>query len=61
MIRCPKFELGFWGLYNYVVGRLRDAVVMNAEPVIDWQYYSNDYLLEDKHSKSVGMFQDRVC
>lgn len=49
VIRCPKFELGFWGLYNYVVGRLRDAVVMNAEPVIDWQYYSNDYLLEDKH------------
>ena len=48
VIRCPKSELGFFGLYNYVVGRLRDAVAMNAEPVIDWQYYPNDYLLEDK-------------
>lgn len=48
VIRCPKSDLGFFGLYNYVVGKLRDANAMNAEPVVDWQYYPNDYLLEDR-------------
>lgn len=47
VIRCPKSDIGFFGLYNYVVNRLRDALAMNAEPVVDWQYYPNDYLLED--------------
>lgn len=48
VIRCPKSELGFFGLWNYVVGRLRDAAAIGAEPVVDWQYYPNDYLLEDR-------------
>lgn len=48
VIRCPKSELGFFGLYNYVVDNLKLAESKNAEPVIDWKYYPNDYILEDK-------------
>lgn len=47
VIRSPKSELGFFGLYNYVVDELREAERLKAEPVVDWQYYPNDYLLED--------------
>lgn len=48
VIRSPKSELGFFGLYNYVVDELKTAERLNAEPVVDWQYYPNDYLLEDE-------------
>lgn len=47
VIRSPKSELGFFGLYNYVVDELKTAERLNAEPVVDWQHYPNDYLLED--------------
>ncbi len=47
VIRSPKSELGFFGLYNYVVDCLKEAQSLGAEPVVDWQYYPNDYLLED--------------
>lgn len=47
VIRSPKSELGFFGLYNYVVDCLKDAQRLGADPVVDWQYYPNDYLLED--------------
>ena len=48
VIRCPKSELGFFGLYNYVVENLKVAEQKKAEPVIDWKHYPNDYILEDK-------------
>lgn len=47
VIRCPKDDLGFFGLYNYVVDHMKKAISMNAEPVVDWKYYPNSYISED--------------
>lgn len=47
VIRCPKDDLGFFGLYNYVVDYMKKAISMNAEPVVDWKYYPNNYISED--------------
>lgn len=47
VIRCPKDDLGFFGLYNYVVDYMKKAVALSAEPVVDWQYYPNNYISED--------------
>ena len=47
VIRCPQEQLGFFGLFNYVVYHLKIASSINAEPAIDWQYYPNNYVTED--------------
>lgn len=47
VIRCPQEQLGFFGLFNYVVYHLKIAVSIGAEPVVDWQYYPNNYVTED--------------
>ena len=57
VIRSPKSELGLFGLYNYVVGELREAERLKAEPVVDWQYYPNDYLLENENVGKVNAWE----
>lgn len=57
VIRSPKSDLGFFGLYNYVVDELKKAERINAEPVVDWQYYPNDYLLEDVYVGKVNAWE----
>lgn len=47
VIRCSKSDLGFMGLYNHVVSQIELALSKGAVPVVDCQYYPNDYLLED--------------
>lgn len=47
VIRCPQEELGVFGLFNYVVYHLKLAARLNAEPVVDWKYYPNNYISED--------------
>lgn len=49
VIRCPKDDLGFFGLYNYVVDHMKKAVEMGTEPIVDWKYYPNSYISEDKY------------
>lgn len=48
VIRCPQETMGLFGLFNYVVFHLKIAEKKGAEPVVDWQYYPNSGLSEDK-------------
>lgn len=48
LIRCPKNDIGFMGLYNFVVYHLKLAEQMKKVPVVDLKYYPNDYLMEDE-------------
>lgn len=57
LIRSPQAEMGFFGLYNYVVNELKVAENLNAEPVVDWQYYPNDYLSEDASVGGVNAWE----
>lgn len=47
VIRCPIGEIGFFGLFNFVVYHLKLAEDMGAIPVVDLKYYYNDYICED--------------
>lgn len=47
VIRCSNEMLGLFGLFNYVIYNLKKAVELNAEPVVDWQYYPNYSISED--------------
>ncbi len=51
VIRSSQSEMGLFGLFNYVVDNIWTAISLGAEPVVDWKYYPNDYLLDDN---SVG-------
>ncbi len=48
VIRCPKNDLGFFGVFNFVVFHLKRAEELGVSPVIDLKYYPNDYMMEDK-------------
>lgn len=47
VIRCPNEMLGLFGLFNYVIYHLKKAELLNAEPVVDMQYYPNYCISED--------------
>ena len=47
VIRCPVGEMGFFGLFNFIVYHLKLAEEMAAIPVVDLKYYYNDYICED--------------
>lgn len=49
VIRCPHATLGFFGLYNYVIYHIKKAEERGLEPIVDWQYYPNNSVTNDKH------------
>lgn len=57
VIRCPKNDLGFFGLFNFVVFHLKRAEELGASPVIDLKYYPNDYMMEDKEVGKVNCWE----
>lgn len=61
VIRCPQEELGFFGLFNYVVYHLKLAVGLKAEPVVDWKYYPNNYVSEDYLVGKENMWEHFFC
>lgn len=58
VIRCPKNDLGFFGLFNFVVFHLKRAEELGAEPVIDLKYYPNDYIMEDEEVGKKNCWED---
>lgn len=48
VIRSSQSELGFFGLYNYVIENMKYAVKKGWEPVVDWKFYPNDYIIDDQ-------------
>ncbi len=57
VIRCHKNDIGFFGLYNFIVFHLKRAEQLGAEPVIDLKYYPNDYIMEDENVGKINCWE----
>lgn len=57
VIRCQKSDLGFMGLYNHIVHQIQYAVLRGMIPVVDCQYYPNDYLSEDDQVGKINAWE----
>ena len=64
VIRSNQAEMGFFGLFNYVVDGIWDAIELGAEPIVDWKYYPNDYISDENsigRINSWDLFFEPIC
>lgn len=57
LIRCPQSEMGLWAVINYVIFHIEKAIELNREPVVDWQFYPNNYFSEDDEVGKINVWE----
>lgn len=57
VIRCPQYDMGFFGVYNYIVNHMKIVDGTEMIPVVDWMYYPNSYITEDYEIGKVNAWE----